>query len=264
MAGIKAKLGNLLKLNISEELYLIGIALVFLAISLFLGLEIWVVHNSFFEYTVWTDVFSSSIFLVLTILLLSWLLKVREIREWHTVRDEVFFRIRLELSNLFDLATEYFEGGSSFKMELMEEKDKKKNMDMLVKGLEKLSNSDVVSSNLIVMDFFKNSWEMEDFQNADEKLANIQGLYSRHLPADITISLMKLQECIWTLDNLKKANDIFNKSTLISNLIASTAKDAYENNKVEMLKIPLVNLLKEIHVLYSIPELKFNYPPILS
>jgi hypothetical protein len=53
-------------LNISEDLYLIGVALVFLILSFTLGLEIWVIHNSFFEDTIWIDIFSSSIFLVLT------------------------------------------------------------------------------------------------------------------------------------------------------------------------------------------------------
>jgi hypothetical protein len=101
MLGIKAKLRNLFTLNISEDLYLIGVALVFLILSLTLGLQIWVIHNSFFEDTIWIDIFSSSIFLVLTILLLSWLLKVREQREWNKVKDKVYSNIQSEVNNFF-------------------------------------------------------------------------------------------------------------------------------------------------------------------
>ncbi len=60
------------------------------------------------------------------------------------------------------------------------------------------------------------------------------------MPAKITISLMKLQQCIWAIENLKKANDVFDKATLNPNLIGTKVKDACESNKVGMLKIPLV------------------------
>ena len=73
---------------------------------------------------------------------------------------------------------------------------------------------------------------------------------------------MKLQHCIWTLESFKKFNDSFNNSQLASNALISTAKDIFENNRVEMLKAPLVSLLEEIQTLYSIQELKFNYPAI--
>jgi hypothetical protein len=93
---LKKKLRNLfnlrklLKPKVSEELYLLGIAIVFFSLSLFLGIEIWGVHNELFESPLATDIFTSSIFLVLTIFFLSWLAKVRDNREWSKVKRSVY------------------------------------------------------------------------------------------------------------------------------------------------------------------------------
>jgi hypothetical protein len=106
MVGIKAKLGNLLKLNVSEQLYLLLIASVFFSISVILGIEIWVFDNKIIEYSFAVSLFTSSIFLVLTIVFLSWLFNVRERAQWQNVRERVFSNIRLETgllaNHLFD------------------------------------------------------------------------------------------------------------------------------------------------------------------
>lgn len=250
--------------RISKKQYWVILIILFAIISLLMAGLLWVFPANTIGYNLALGFLTSSVFMILTIVFLSWLLDVRDSTEWHTVRDEVFFRIKLELSTLFDLATEYFEGGFELKVELMQERDKQKNMDLIVKGLEKLSNSGVVANNLIVVHFFKDSQEIENFQNVDKKITDIQGLYSRHLPADIIVSLMKLQECLWTLESFKEFHDNFTNSQLFSNPLISAAKDTYENYKVEMLKAPLVSLLGEIQKLYSFQEFKFNYPPILT
>jgi hypothetical protein len=248
-------------LFVSERVYWIILITIFTALALIIWL--WLVPYQVLEYNLAVNLFTSSIFMVATVISLSWLISLREKAEWHAVREEVFFRIRLEISNLFDLAIEYFEGGFELKMQLMQEKDKQKNMDMIYNGLEKIGNSDITKNNLVVAHFFKDLQEIENFQNVDKNIANIQGIYSKHLPADITVSLMKLQHCIWALESYKKLDDNFGKlQNTISGPLISTAKDILELNRLEMLKAPLVKLLKEIQILYSIEELKFNYPII--
>jgi hypothetical protein len=156
-------------LNVSEELYLLGIALVFLALSLFLGLEIWVVHNSFFESTVWTDIFSSSIFLVLTILLLSWLLRVREMREWNKVKFLVDRRMQSVVNDLSETIIGYIEFRSK---------------PLISKARENMNSTIVTFTKLFRASYLVDNKELQDrlcldywARESGERIPNDEGSY---------------------------------------------------------------------------------------
>lgn len=213
------------------------------------------------DYNLAVNLFTSSIFTVLTIIFLSWLFDLREKAEWHAVREEVFFLIKLELIGLFTITTDYFKGGVELKNSLMSEKDKERNIQLVGDSLKNLCLSSIRSDNYTVNDFFQQSKEIESFLDAGKKLSEIQVLYSRHLPAEITVSLMKIQQHIGALEYSKKFHTSFNKLSPSDPLYTSFSKQ-YENIRIEMLKPSLVNILCEIKKLHSRKELEFSYPPL--
>ena len=247
-------------MNISERVYWLTLISLFFIIAAL----IWFVFIPYqlLEYNLAVNLFTSSIFTVLTIVFISWLFSLREKAEWHAVRNEVFFRIKIELLTLFGMSVDYFEGGPELKTALMLEKDKTKNVELVANGLKNLGLSQMKKDNYTVMNFFKESNEIESFLNTDKRISDIQGIYSKHLPADITASLMKLQHYVWALDSLRKFHGSFNNLAVTSNALFLAFTDTYENVRVEMLKTPLLNILEEIHKLHSIKDLKFSYPPL--
>jgi hypothetical protein len=100
---LKEGFKKLARLDISEELYLSLIVIAFLFISAFFAIEIWVLPErfKFIEYEFGVGIFTSSIFLVLTVILLSSLLKVREMREWASIKEFVYKHIDRQTTQLF-------------------------------------------------------------------------------------------------------------------------------------------------------------------
>jgi hypothetical protein len=110
------KTKKLLRLDMSEELYLGIITFVFISLSVLLGIEIWVFNNALIEYSLGVGIFTSSIFLVLTIIFLSYLFRIREIREWNRVKSVVYFRInkiaeKIETNMIHNFVLYEFKGG---------------------------------------------------------------------------------------------------------------------------------------------------------
>jgi hypothetical protein len=95
-------------LAVSERTYWLILALVFLAITLFFGL--WAIPYKIIEYNLAVNLFTSSIFMVLTVVLLSWLLNVRKKAEWKAVEHRVLRRMSDRLYNLTDAIDFYFLG----------------------------------------------------------------------------------------------------------------------------------------------------------
>jgi hypothetical protein len=246
-------------LFVSERVYWILLITIFTTLALIIWL--WLVPCQILEYNLAVNLFTSSIFMVATVISLSWLITIREKAEWQHVREEVFFRIRMELMTLFGSSVDYFEGGLELKASLMLEKEKIKNIELIGNALKNIRFSLLRKDNIAVTNFFNDLTEADAFLDSDKKISEIQGIYSKHLPANITESLMKIQHSIWALDYLRRFQGSFNlSSSPVSPFFA--LKDTYENIRVELLKTPLSNILSEINELYSIKELKFTYPPL--
>ena len=76
-------------MNISEK----GYWLTLIAIFSIFAVLIWAVFipKQFIEYNLGVNLFTSSIFTVLTIVFLSWLFDLREKAEWHQLEMRYFF-----------------------------------------------------------------------------------------------------------------------------------------------------------------------------
>jgi hypothetical protein len=143
---------------LSEKLYWLILIAGFTAFATLLWF--WLIPCQIIEYNLAVNLFTSSIFMVLTVVFLSWLFSLRERAEWNNVKNEVFFNIRLELATLFDEILEYLEGGLDLKISLYGEKDKQKNREMISSGLKKLIDSKIVPTSLAVSSFFKDQQSM--------------------------------------------------------------------------------------------------------
>lgn len=245
---------NKLLRKISQKQYWVILVILFTAISLFMAGLLWIFPPNTIGYDLAVGFLTSSFFMILTIVFFSWLLDVREKAEWYAVREEVYFKIRLELASLFIQVVDYFEGGIELKVLLMHEKEN--GIESLIQNLKRLRNSRLEPTNISL--FFNKGEEIQEFKIIERRLAETQGLYSKHLPANITVSLMKIQRSIWALDNFKglanglaQASDIIPKNTLID----------FENNKIELLKTQLVTLVEEMIQLFAKRELNFSFPP---
>ena len=223
---------------------------------------IWIILIPFhiLEYNLGVNLFTSSIFTVLTILFLSWLFSLREKAEWKAVREEVYFQIKLELLTLFQMVADYFDEGFKLKNELLLEKDKVKNIGSLSLGLRNLRLTSVRKDNVYITNFFQFSDDIQNFRKVNSKLSEIQSLYSKHLPADITVSLIKIQNSISLIENCKLFNEQITNSSLTSHELLSSLKDSYDKIRVDMLNGSLNSMLEEIHKLHSSKELEFSFP----
>lgn len=203
--------------------------------------------------------------MLFTIIFLSWLFSLREKAEWNVVRNEVYFNIRLELASLFDEVIEYLKGGFDFKLTLWAEKDKEKNMSLISSGLNNLKNSKIDPESLAVSQFFKHRESLEPFLDVEKHLSDIQTKYSKHLPADITVSLIRIQQGIWGLEMVNtfstKLQELSSRSPTPLSLFLPQISKGFESIHLEMLQGPLIALTKELNLLYSNVQLRFSYPP---
>ena len=77
---------------VSERLYWIILIAFFTALALTIWL--WLVPYQILEYNLSVNLFASSIFMVATVISLSWLISLREKAEWNVVKYAVHSRIQ--------------------------------------------------------------------------------------------------------------------------------------------------------------------------
>lgn len=250
-------------MNISEKRYWVILLSIFGIFAILLWF--WWIPYNIIEYNLAVNLFTGSIFMIFTILFLSWLLSVRERAEWRLVRDEVFFNIKLELGTLFDEISEFMQGGLELKYSLLVEKNSEKRKDLISSGLNTLKESKIDSESLVVRSFFKDQRALESFLDIEDHLGDVQNKYSRHLSADITVSLIRIQRAILALRELSR---MYRKFQELSNEPSTPTLKAFlplisrelDSERLKLLQAPLLSLIKELCLLYDMKQFKFNYP----
>jgi hypothetical protein len=157
------------------------------------------------------------------------------------------------------------EGGLNFKFSLLAEMDKQKNIDLIALKLSSLKDAKIDSNSMAVSSFFKDRRALGVFLSVERRLGDIQSRYTKHLPADVTLSLIKLQQSIWALELLYTFhNKLFELSSKPSTLAVTSflplILKEIESVRLDLLQAPLRALTKEIDLLYSKKQLRFNYP----
>lgn len=175
---------------LSEKFYWIILVLFFT----FFALSIWLflIPYRILEYTLGVNLFTSSIFMVLTIVFLSWLFDLREARQWSHVENRVLKILGIELSSLSKwlismchvsfLARSTLTSGKVF-FDSLEELNSKATLDVWDMWKSMLSTGQFASF----------------FEDYERRLADIENRYFRFLDHRLVDSLMEIR---WNLNAL--------------------------------------------------------------
>lgn len=175
---------------LSEKLYWIILVLFFSVFALSVWLLLLPYH--ILEYNLGVNLFTSSIFMVLTVVFLSWLFNVRETRQWSHVEKRVLKVLGIELSSLSRWLMSMCRVSFSDKPTLASDK-------VFFDSLEELNNK----ATLNVWDTWKSMLSTGQFaslfEDYERRLADIENRYFRFLDHRLVDSLMEIR---WNLNGL--------------------------------------------------------------
>jgi hypothetical protein len=149
------------------------------------------------------NLFTSAVFTVLTIVFLSWLLKVREQQEWKKVEKEVIHNVKIEFAALLSVIFLLLEGGE----EIMEPfwssyKDIQGNQERLLrvlsdlKGREKLKLIDAKVCDLLQM-----KGVFGPLFRINNRLTDAHQRYSRYFSPNLSVAIINIQRDILAIEN---------------------------------------------------------------
>ena len=182
---------------ISEKTYWIFLVVVFAGSTLLTGL--WLIPHRIVEYNLGVNIFTGSIFMVLTIVFLSWLSNLREKHEWRAVKDLAYSEIRIEASSLFDNMLTYIEKGHTIKYSMLQAKEERRKEGLtLLRELRDPEKIKIEESSL--HELLADETSIQKFREIARRLSNVQVKYSKFLSSELTVSLMEIQYAIRSLE----------------------------------------------------------------
>lgn len=138
-------------------------------------------------YDLAVSVLTSSVFMILTIVLLSWLLNVRKRAEWRIVKERVYFKIKIETELLTNHLLNYV-------IKTPEIIELSKNSNYFFDVVDTLSEKTgiKIDDDFTPIIFYDDTlWE---FSEPQKELALIQDRYFEFLSPEIVQSLMKIDD----------------------------------------------------------------------
>jgi len=182
----------------------------------------WFIPYENLEYNLGINLFSSSIFMVLTIISLNVLLNAREKSEWKTVKDYVYRTIQGELGIVFNEILNYVENGRAFQMSLLYSQDRKTRNENGLSELQKLKDAkELRLSSVDLAYLLEHKSGLKVFLDVSKNLSEVEIKYSRFLLPQLALSLMKIRDSIRLLEtmpqlhtSLKNLSPILNTSML--------------------------------------------------
>jgi len=190
-----------MELLISEKQYWAILTAIFVVLTLCLIGGFWVFPSNTIGYDLIVGFLTSSVFMIFTIVFLSWLLNIRESQEWRIVRTQVKSMITKELTYVFDQIMEITKDGIALKTDLIVQQDFEKNKKAVNEELVKLTKSIELDEERL-KSFLKNN----EMSSIAERLSSIQVMYSKHLSADVVSSLMDLTDSMKFLGRIGEIN----------------------------------------------------------
>jgi len=249
-----------MKIHVSLRTFWFSLIAFFSAFALLIWF--WLIPYNYLEYNLGTNLFSNSIFMVLTIILFNILLNQREKSEWKTVKDYVYTTIQDELGVLFFEILNYVENGLFIKMSLLRLQDKKIRNEKGLSELRKLKEMKELKLNaeeLVFLLEYKN--QLEAFLSVSRNLGEVETKYSRFLPSELTLSLMKIRDSIRLIETMVQLHRIL--KNLIPVLSRSMPKESQEMKDVIPTSISLSfkKLIEEIDNIHKI-GIEFSFYPV--
>ena len=158
------------------------------------------------EYNLGVNILTSSIFMALTIVLLTLLFNALDESEWKPVKEYVYQSIQAELGLLFMEMLNYVKDGWAIKSSFMTSVDQKTSDEIALSELRKLKDAKQMKldeSKLQIL--FTHPSELNAFSEALNNLTELQIMYHRFFPSQLTKSFMKIRDSIRGLEQTARS-----------------------------------------------------------
>ena len=204
------------------------------------------------EYNLGVNLFTSSVFMVLTIIFLSWLFTVREKNEWKIVKDEIYSMIQDEIGILFNEILNFTENGLMLKISFSV-LDKKTRKEASFSELCKLKDATELKLNALELKLLlegKTPTPLETFLDVAQNLNDIEIKYSRFLPPQLLLSLIKIRHSIRFLETTVKLHINIKVSPTLNKIMPKEIQEM-ENEIPKIISASFKKLLEEIHNIHK-------------
>lgn len=244
---------------LSEKSYWIILIVTFTGIALLIWL--WFIPYGIVEYNLGVNLLTSSIFMILTIVFLTWLFGLREKNQWKVVENEVYSSIRRNLRRIFTGILTYVEDADEIRESLGKMRGSETKDKFLVNELCKLKDAEEIRLDvLVVKALLEERILIEPFVTKARELSNIQLKYSKFLSPKLTLSLMKIQDYI---------NDLESSSNLLASikmLYEVSGKEMTDEKREKMLDsfVSLISIFLEqlIEEIYTLHKMGMIFPDV--
>lgn len=209
------------------------------------------------DYSLGINLISESIGILFTIVFLTWLFTLREKNQWKIVENEVYSDIQMEMASLFNVILDYVKGGLMLKATVLAKSDKetRKRSFTVLQGLK---DADQIAFNdVLLYTLLESKDSVEPFLEIARRLSDIEMKYSKFLSTEITLSLIRLQTNIRSLDAI---STLYSTSQLTQKTLPKkVAMEIMKINYRDLVGIPFKKLVEEIHKLH-VEGIKLLYP----
>lgn len=249
------------KIPINREIFSKTEAYWIILIVVFAGLAmlIWflLIPRGLVEYNLGVNLFTSSIFMVLTIVFLSLLFSLRDRRQWKSVENLVRLDIQGDLGLLFYSILRFSENGSEIINSILSIEDPETQKKNLVAELRKLNQGKGIKLNPNFLKLVLAKSPPEPFSSIRKRLGEIQLKYERFLSPKLTYALMGIQQALVLFETISEFNTTITKTP---NLFSGTFQNIDWNKPIEFSCQTIIAEIYSIHeigidfLFYLIPE----------
>lgn len=246
---------------LSEKVYWGILIAVFIGIALLIWL--WFVPVGFVEYNLGVNLFTSSIFMVFTIVFLSWFVTLRERIQWKAVREEVYLNIKDCISTVFNEIFDIVEGGIHTKASLLGIEDNKARENAAFSELCRLKELREIKLDPIMFDVtFGGKGSQEVFSSISRELGDLQVKYSKFLSPHVTFSLMRVQQCLRAFEYASRLSITQKETSEMTKLLDNVQRKWRTDMKTishGLVSVALKRLVDEIYNISESKEIGFWY-----
>lgn len=169
---------------LSERTYWIILIIAFSVIASLIWF--WLIPYQIIEYNLGINLFTSSIFMVLTIIFLGWLLTLRERREWKFAKDRTLNQIKHLLKDAFFLLQNL--------CEIPDSPDSKRSLLSELANQKRIPLRKDITSYLSKEDYNIDGY-IEAFDEIADELKDIERYYSTFLEPKLLCNLLIIKDC---------------------------------------------------------------------
>jgi len=243
---------------LSEKNYWIILIIAFTGLAL--SIWFWLIPQEIIEYNLGVNLFTSSIFMVVTVVFLSWLFTLRERTQWTNVKNEVYGSIQDNLSAIFDGILGVVEEGLYFKQSLLSTKDRETRKKLSLDELCKLKDAKEIRLDPIMLKVFLGDRKMifEPFLSIRKSLSDIEMKYSRFFSPQLTVSLIAIQHSIELLGYAGQMHALTNVSEQEIENLTNVLKQETETIIPHMISLSFKVLIEEIYNIHKM-GIEFSY-----